>query len=343
MKNCTPIPALIVIIAVGIASAQTPLNSPVPTILNILTVNDNLDRTLEFYHHLLGLQSTDADPRARLAWYPQAPQLDDMYSIKSDTRNFYLKIPASDLILEPEQFRASKGKKLDTHVQDPGALQLIFYTRDIDQLSGWLVKGGARTITRGGKPVSVETGSGPTREILFEDFNGFFVKLVQRENEPKPVPAPGLAPDPYIEGAMIGIAVQNIERTTRFYRDAVGIDIKTPASFAADRRETAALGLSGGELRESAAVMPPKSPQLHFFEFRGVAQQPLHPAIADPNAIVIRINVPDIEAALIKAKAAGATVISVSRGNTVFGRNHLLMLKDPDGIYLQLTERFPAQ
>ena len=62
-----------------------------------------------------------------------------MYSNHGDTRNFFLRIPGSDLILEPQQFSGSKGKKLDTHVQDPGAIQLIFYTRDLDTLTRWLV------------------------------------------------------------------------------------------------------------------------------------------------------------------------------------------------------------
>ena len=44
----------------------------------------------------------------------------------------------------------------------------------------------------------------------------------------------------------------------------------------------------------------------------------------------------------LSAKAAGAEIISASGGITVFGRNHFLMLKDPDGIHLQLTERSPA-
>ncbi len=334
--------AAAVVAAASIGYAQAPLNSPVTVILNILTVNDNLDRALEFYHHLLGLQSADADPRARLAWYPQAPQLDDMYSIRSDTRNFFLKIPGSDLILEPEQFSASKAKRLDTHVQDPGAVQLTFYTRDLDTLTGWLVRGGAKVLTRGGKPVRVETERGSAREVLVEDFNGFFVKLVERQNEPKPDPAPGLAPSPYINGATIGIAVQDIEKTVRFYREALGIAVTVPASFVTDAQEVSAFGLTGAQYRESVAALPDKTPPLHFFEFKGVTQKPLHPAIADPNAVVIRFNVPNIEAAMAKAKAAGASVISASGGITVFGRNHFLMLKDPDGINLQLTERFPA-
>ena len=332
MKRSIAAIAAIFAIATGIARAQAPLNSPVPVILNILTVNDNLDRTLEFYHHLLGLQSTDTDPRARLAWYPQAPQLDDMYRNHSDTRNFYLKIPGTDLILEPEQFRTSTAKKLDTHVQDPGAVHLIFYTRDLDTVSGWLVKAGAKVISTGGKAVRVTTERGPARELVIQDFNGFFVKFVEFENEPKPAPAPGLAPSPYINGATIGIAVQDIQKTAKFYRDAVGIDVRMPTNFTTNAEEARALGVPGAEYRESAASLPEKTPTLHFFEFKGATQKALHPAIADPNAVVIRINVPNIEAAMAKAKAAGAEIISASGGITVFGRNHFLMLKDPDEI-----------
>ena len=63
MKRSTAAIAAIFAIATCTVRAQAPLNSLVPVILNILTVNDNLDRTLEFYHHLLGLQSTDTEDR----------------------------------------------------------------------------------------------------------------------------------------------------------------------------------------------------------------------------------------------------------------------------------------
>ena len=96
-----------------------------------------------------------------------------MYSIKSNTRNFFLKIPGSDLILEPEQFSASRGKRLETHIQDPGAVQLIFNTRDIDTLSAWLMQGGVKVLTTGGKPMRVVRGTGAARTILFRISMGF--------------------------------------------------------------------------------------------------------------------------------------------------------------------------
>src|SRR5271170_7963890 len=92
-----------------------PPGATLPMILNVLPVMGNLDRAEEFYHRLLGLESAMGDPRPRLAWYPNAPFLDDMYAVKGNTRNFYVNAPGSDLVFELESFDGAKGKRLDTH------------------------------------------------------------------------------------------------------------------------------------------------------------------------------------------------------------------------------------
>src|SRR6266478_160053 len=126
------------------AQAGPPAEAAFPMILNVLPVMGNLDRAEEFYHRLLGLESAIGDPRARLAWYPEAPFLEDMYAVKGNTRNFFLRAPGSELTFEMESFDGAKGKRLDTHIQDPGAVQFIFGTRDIEQLTAWVAKGGAK-------------------------------------------------------------------------------------------------------------------------------------------------------------------------------------------------------
>src|SRR5262249_14795302 len=92
------------------AIAQTP--QQLPGMVGPLLVVDNLDKTEEFYHHLLGLEGRDGDPRARLAWYPVNPFLTDMYGVEGNSRNFFLRIPGSELILEPEQFDLATGKAM---------------------------------------------------------------------------------------------------------------------------------------------------------------------------------------------------------------------------------------
>jgi catechol 2,3-dioxygenase-like lactoylglutathione lyase family enzyme len=310
-----------------------------PVILNLLSVTDNLDKAEEFYHRLLGLESNQGDPRARLVWYKESPFLDDIYRTKGNSRNFVLRVPGSDLGLEIEQFSGAKGKRLNTRVQDPGAQQLIFTTYNIDILAGWLTKGGAKVLTAGGKPVSVKYGAGTARAILFQDFNGFFVKLVQPDGPP---PAPGVngaPPASYINGVTIGITVDDTEKTARYYREVLGVDVKTDAPFMADADQMAALGLKGAQCRESVVALPEKSPPLHFFEFKGVDRKQLNPEVADPNSVLVRFDIHDIGKFAARVKAAGGEIVNNSGGPSVNGKTLVLVARDPNGVYSQFFER----
>ena len=338
MKRIASLTALLAAGALNAVAQAPPAEATGPVILNLLPVTDNLDRAEEFYHRLLGLESPNGDPRARLVWYPQVPFLDDMYGVKGNTRNFFLRVPGSDLNLEIEQFSAARGKRLDTHVQDPGAVQLIFNVNNIDLLTGWLTKGGAKVLTAGGAPVSVSGEGGSARAILFEDFNGFFVRLVQRDAPPAGPGANGAPPSSYVTGVIIGVTVDDTEKTARFYRDVLGVDVKTGPSFMAGAQMDA-FGLKGAQYRESVVAFPEKAPQLHFFEFKGVERKPLHPLVADPNSVLIRIAVRDMESVVARVKAAGGQIMNVSGGATVNGRARWLIVTDPNGAHLQLVDR----
>jgi len=323
-------------------AAQPAPQSNAPTILNILPVSGNLDQAELFYHRLLGLESDIGDPRARLFWYPQKPFIDDMYGVTGNNRNFFLRVPGSDLTIEITQFSGARGKRLDTRVQDPGAVQLIFTVNNIDLLSDWLTKGGAKVVTAGGKPVHVSDQAGTARAILFKDFDGFFVKLVERDGPPPP-PAPnGAPPNSFITGVTIGVTVDDTEKTARFYHDLLGMDVKAESPFTGDAKQMDAFGLKGAQFRESAVVFPEKTPPLHLFEFKGVERKPLHPGVADPDSVLIRILLHDLDIVMTKVAGAGGQIMDISGGITVFGRNRFLIVTDPNGAHLQLLERTPG-
>jgi lactoylglutathione lyase len=323
------------LLALAQAPGSATAEPPVPFIVNILPVTDDLDRAEVFYHRLLGLESAIGDPRARLVWYPQNPFLDDMYGVKGNTRNFFLKVPGSDLNLEIEQFSGAKGKKLDTRIQNPGAVQLIFSVNDINLLTGWLVKGGAKVLSTGRKPVAVVEPNGPAHAILFQDFNNFFVRLIERDTPPKPLTGPV---PPYINGVTIGVTVEDTEKTMKFYRDVLGVEVNG-LPFSVDEGHIEAFGLKGAQYRESAVAFPEKSTQLHFFEFKGADRKPLRPGVADPNSVLIRIAVKDMDTVVARVKAAGGQIMNVSGGPTINGRNKWLIVKDPNGVHLQLVDR----
>jgi len=329
------------------AQVAPPAEAQLPMILNVLPVMADLDRAEEFYHRLLGLESTQGDPRARLAWYPNAPFLQDMYAVKGNTRNFFLKAPNSELTFELESFDGTQAKRLDTHIQDPGAMQFIFSTRDINQLTSWITKGGAKVHTIGGKPVSYGSGLAfvpdgqagrpiSFQAVEFDDFNGFFVRIVQLGDSSKTAGAG--APTAFLNGATLGATVEDSEKTAKFYHDVLGVDVKL-GTFTSDAKLLESFGLKNGQVRESVVNFPDKTPPLHFFEFKGVERKGLHPAQADPNSVLIRIAVHDLEGIMAKVKAAGGQIMNASGGITVNGRTHWLVVKDPNGIHLQLLER----
>ncbi len=306
-----------------------------PSILNLLMVTDNLDKAEEFYHHLLGLESNVGDPRARLVWYDESPFLDDIYRHKGKSRNFVLRTPGSELGLEIEQFSDVKGKRLNTHIQDPGALQLIYTVNNVDILTGWLTKGGAKVLTAGGKPVSVKYGAGTARAILFEDFNGFFVRLVQPDGPPPPPGVNGASPYSYVTGVTIAITVEDTEKTARYYHEVLGVDVKTDSPFVDD----VVLGMKGAQYRESVVALGEKSPPLHFLEFKGVDRKALRPEVADPNSILVRFDIHDINKLVERVKSAGGEIVNTSGGPSVNGKTLVLVAKDPNGVYSQFFER----
>jgi catechol 2,3-dioxygenase-like lactoylglutathione lyase family enzyme len=297
---------------------------------------DSLEKGEEFYHHLLGLEA-GADPRARLKWYKVVPFLTDMYRANENLRNFTLRIPGADMGVEPVQWNETKGRNVQPNVQDAGASQLVLTVNDIDELLMWLTRGGAKVVTAGGKPVATNKGNNKAREVVVRDLTGSYVRLVQ----PDPLP-PGTgvngAPSPsYVIGGNVAITVDNTERTARFYEDLLGVKVQF-GQFMSDPAELAVLGMKGVQYRDSVVLFPGKS-QLHLVEFKGAEGRRLTPGIIDPNAIVLRVQVRGIDALYAKLKAAGAPIMSLSGEPFQNGRTRWLMLRDPNNIYVQLTEQ----
>ena len=58
--------------------------SQVLGLIGYMIVPDALEKSVEFYSHLLGLQMPNGDPRARLKWYDVVPFLTEMYGLKDE-------------------------------------------------------------------------------------------------------------------------------------------------------------------------------------------------------------------------------------------------------------------
>lgn len=346
MNRSTAVLALAALVAATATSQAQPAQpppAPRPMIVNYMPQIGNLDQAEEFYHHLLGLESTVGDPRARLGWYPGNPFLKDMYGVDGNLRNFYLRVPVTDMVIEPIQWSEAKGRPLSPRLQDPGASRLVLTVNDIDALAKRLAAGRVKIVTAGGKPVTVQEDGGEFRVLVVQDANGFFVELV--EPAISPPAAPGAAPPTYfITGASIGLTVDDLDEAATFYREVLGLEVRVNSAFAADAQRLRAFGMRKASYREATVVWPDKTPQMRLIEFKDIDRKQLKPQVPDPNAIVIRINIrDDMETAIRKVKASTAAQI-MNLSGTAFpnGRTQWLMLKGPAGEYLQFVAPAPA-
>jgi hypothetical protein len=308
---------------------------PQPTFVDYMPQVANLDKAEYFYHQLLGLESPQGDPRARLAWYPTRPFLVDMYVVSGKIRNFYLRVPVSDLMIEPIQWSEAKGKPLNPRIQDTGSTRLILNVNNIDALTDRLKRGKAKVITTGGKPVTVTDKTGTRRTIVFEDFNGFFVQLVELDPQP---PQTGDAPPTYfINGSNLALTVADLDKSARFIGTILGLQVKTDPSPRTDVNRMEALGLKGVQFRQATFAWPDKTPPFHLIEFQGVDRKQITPLVADPNSTIVRINVKNMESVLAKVKAfPDAKIMNVSAGPVLQGELEFVIVRAPGGAYLQI-------
>jgi catechol 2,3-dioxygenase-like lactoylglutathione lyase family enzyme len=332
-----------VTIQAGQQPAQPGAGSQVLGLIGYMIVPDQLEKSVEFYHHLLGLQLPNGDPRIRLHWYDTVPFLTEMYGVKERARNMTLRIPGADIGVEPMQWSASKGKLLQPRLQDPGAAQLVLSVRDLDEFLMYLTKGGVKVVTPGGKPVAFNNSDGKGRAVIVQDFHGYYVRLVEPDPLPPAQGANGAGAGAYIMGANVAVSVDDTEKAARFYKDALGVNVQLGDGFQSDPNELAILGMKGNVQYRHSVVMFPAKNQLHLIEFKGIDRKPIHPGIVDPDAVVLRVSVRGMDALYSKVKTANAQIVSVSGAPYLNGRTRWLMLRDPDGIYVQPVEQPQAQ
>jgi catechol 2,3-dioxygenase-like lactoylglutathione lyase family enzyme len=315
---------------------QQPPAGELLSLIQYIPMGD-IEKSERFYHDTLGLESLAGDPRMRFGWYGVVPFLTEMYTVKGNARNYSLRIPGTDMGVEPVEWSEANGKPLPVRIQDPGAAHLIMNTWNMDAIVERINRSGAQIVTAGRKPVTVDAPGGKQRVLWVRDLNGFFIQIVQPEPPPPAAGANGAPASSYWLGASAGFTVENTDAAVRFYRDVLGLPVET-SEFSSDRNQLALFGLSSGEYRTTTVRLPGNSPHIRLLEFRGVDRKPIRPRIEDPNALVLRFRVRGIDALTAKLKAAQTRIVSLSGGPIANGPTRWLMLQDPNNMYVQFTE-----
>ncbi len=138
-------------------------------------------------------------------------------------------------------------------------------------------------------------------------------------------------------------AVDDLDTTLAFYREVFGLN-GMPSDFPnpAVPLLTDAPGVS---LRLSMMRLP-GSMQFELTHFKGLERKPGRAAYTDPGAGSIVLYVRDLDAVVANARKANATIVTTGGAPveiaTAKGRARSILLRDPDGFFVQAVQEPPA-
>jgi catechol 2,3-dioxygenase-like lactoylglutathione lyase family enzyme len=138
-------------------------------------------------------------------------------------------------------------------------------------------------------------------------------------------------------------AVNDLDTTLAFYRDVFGIEGK--ALDFANPAVPLLTNAPGVTLRMSMVGLPGGT-RFELTHFKGLERQPAQAKYTDPGAASLVLYVRDIDAPVAAAKKANAPIVTTGGAPveiaTVKGKARSIVLRDPDGFFLQLVEEAPV-
>src|SRR5262245_32942506 len=178
---------------------------------------EDMDRSLAFFHDAFGME-VPALPESGQRPYNRAnPQLFAMFDIPgARERHQSARVPGSRLSLELMEIQEVDHRTVPLRIQDPGTATLVLVVRDVDAALARIKQSNVIVATPGQKPVTLADGS---RAILIRDVDDRFIELRQPASND-----PSSSND--IVDMRLSITVNDLDRTTRLYRDVLGFTVE---------------------------------------------------------------------------------------------------------------------
>ncbi len=318
---------LLIAFSLGVASAQSP--EVVAGVGNFSHIVSNLDKSIEFYRDVLGLELTA--PPAPFSPNPAIMKLGN--TIGAQSHIAVMKIPGAGIGLELIDYKDIDRKPAHPRFQDPGAGNLAILVKDIDMVAARLKQSGAHILTAAGVPVDVQ---GREKGFFVQDPDGFIVEVTQLT----PLPAAAANTPGNLFGASVEITVADSEQNAKFYRDVLGFQLRVADSFTDNKLMADTAGTPGAQFRQGSGNIPGTSVRVTFIEFKGIDRKPMQTRVQDPGTAILQLKVRDVDDAVKKLKAGGATVISTGGEPVTLGTRKLAIVRDPNNLFLELL---PAQ
>jgi len=314
----------------------------------------NAEASVAFYHDVLGL---DFPPGWNGKINPPVGGFSELTgAVGSLIRVVSLPIPGASWHMQIVDTTGVDRKPVAAERQDIGAAGLILYVRSLDVTLAALKKARARIVTVGEKPVTINRGdSGKTRAIIARDPDGFFIEV----REVDPLPQTTASATSNVIDARMSLTIGDTEKTARYWRDVLGMDVKSDAWFRGDKTELVLEGTPGAQVRKTTATVASDGPfsysrpelVFEFREFKNIARRILAPRYQDPGsgAFVFRVKTLDPSVrgqemgALVSRVRASAENKILTVGNHALdqGRRFAIFFQELNGFIVEATQYIP--
>lgn len=335
----------LVVACIGAAFATSVMRSAPAAVTGACHVSpivSDLDRSARFYHDVIGLDLAPTPGNGPLPWDKDPGHL-NLHGLPNARLRFIgARMPGVSCGVELLEFADAGQKNVHRRLQDPGAAMLILLVRDIDAIYSRLKAAGpsgAVVLTKGGAPIRVGPAK-TARGLIVEDPDGHFIELAQLE----PAPPTTAAASSNVIGIRLRITVNDSERAANFYRQALGLDMKSGV-FTKDESVMAMMGFPAtAEYRVATSTLPDSMLVLELIEFKGVGPaKTVASRVQDTGSYRLQLNVQDIDETLSKLKMAGSRVISTNGSpvSMTLGSNpwRLAVVQDPGDLFLVIQQQ----
>ena len=155
-----------------------------------------------------------------------------------------------------------------------------------------------------------------------------------------PAPATSAPSDSNVIGAIVGVVVDDLETTCRWFQNLVGADLKfwVSPSVISDDSHSTWIG-TVGRYRLAQALIPGSPVIMEFIEYEGRNRSAPRPHFQDPGAAHILFMVKDVDVIMPRVRAVGAQPLAGTGDPTFIGpETRSFFITDPDGYWAEFMD-----
>ncbi len=161
------------------------------------------------------------------------------------------------------------------------------------------------------------------------------------------------AQTPADPGVVVGVGgfshiVANVEKSVEFYRDVLGLEMPNPPRAFDSTQWIIDMGNTpGAQSRPAILHIPGSKLGVELIDYKDIDREAVHPRFQDPGAASLILTVRDMDPLMAKLTEAHAHINSKGGEPATImgangGRGRVVFVQDPDGFFIEISQRDPA-